>query len=571
MPNTTSSADIPWMTGKEMEDFRKEFTNPDPRKNVIYSKDICVSLDSKKGRPNLNSVIIGGSGSGKSFCVIGPNLLQAETSYVVTDPDGFLYERYGSYLQYMGYHVKCLNLMDMDRSDNYNPFAYIQGSEDIEALVETLVRNTETFQSHDLYYAKCESLLLCAMVAYLHDHCRPEDQNFANVLRLLHDMCTDGDGPESFSPVDTLFETVRKEHPDAYAVRQYDRFKLGTGKTLKSVILAAAMHLNMFDNEKACRLTSTDGLHLENISDEKTALFVIIPTGETTFDFLASLLCQQVFRMNIAYSAHTAALSQLVVDVDGEVVKTFRADNADGVRDAREKAEAWLAMAQNARIRECAGLERTDGDGKKASRLFAIEAEEDGHTTILGFRGGMEPAEEALDKLKHGRVILNGCTRCPVHVQFLLDEFYRTKHIACFPEMLPVINQYGMSVMMTLQSIDQLEHTYEDGWERILEGCDTVAWIGAGVSNKTALWLAERFGISDASRRCGLFARRTNPMLGQLYAIPKTDCLVGVKEFRPYIGAKYPAGGHPGWKTASGLVPYSYDYENETAKMFEDN
>ena len=250
MPNKTSSADLPWMTGKEMGEFRKEFTSPDPRKNVIYSKDICVSLDSKEGGPNLNSVVIGGSGSGKSVCVIVPNLLQADTSYVVTDPDGFLYEEYGSYLQYMGYHVKCLNLIDMDRSDCYNPFTYIQGDEDIEALVETLVKNAETFQSQDLYYAKCESLLLCALVAYLHDHCRPADQNFANVLRLLHDMHTDGDGPESFSPVDTLFEAVRKEDPDAYAVRQYDRFKLGAGKALKPVILAAALHLKMFDSEK---------------------------------------------------------------------------------------------------------------------------------------------------------------------------------------------------------------------------------------------------------------------------------------------------------------------------------
>ena len=568
MPNKTSSADLPWMTGKEIGEFRKEFTSPDSRKNVIYSKDICVSLDSKEGGPNLNSVVIGGSGSGKSVCVIVPNLLQADTSYVVTDPDGFLYEEYGSYLQYMGYHVKCLNLIDMDRSDCYNPFTYIQGDEDIEALVETLVKNAEIFQSQDLYYAKCESLLLCALVAYLHDHCRPEDQNFANVLRLLHDMHTDGDGPESFSPVDTLFEAVRKEDPDAYAVRQYDRFKLGAGKALKPVILAAALHLKMFDSEKVCRLTNTDSLHLENIPDEKTALFVIIPTGEITFNFLASLLCQQVFRMNIAYSTHTAALSQLVVDADGDVIKTFRADHADGVRDAREKAEAWLAMAQNARIRECAGLERTDGDGKKASRLFAIEAEDGDHATILGFRGGLEPAEEARDKLKHGRVIPNGHTRCPVHIRFLLDEFYRMERIAGFPEILPAINQYGMSVMMTLQSVDQLERTYEDGWERILEGCDTVAWIGAGVSNKTALWLAGRFGMSDTSKKGGgLFARRTSPMLGQLYAIPKTDCIVGVKGFHPYIGAKYPVGGHPEWKTAEGLVPYSYEYEKETAAV----
>ena len=280
--------------------MQKQHQNINFQNNIILGKNTCIAMDTDNIVNNQNSIVIGGSGSGKSFHVIEPNLLQANSSYVITDPDGYLYEKYGSYLQYMGYHVRCLNLVEPSKSDHYNPFAYLRSESDIKTLVDALLKSTSR-PSDDDFFTGCEFFLLCSLIGYLRYHASEKEQNFSNVIRLILALVPNEKDISERSAVDELFEAVRKENPDDFSVKQYDRLIFSAGRTLKFILVSAAVRLKDFTLDEVKHMTDSDDLYLEKMPDEKTALFVIVPQTDNHLMFLASLLCHQICQMNLEY------------------------------------------------------------------------------------------------------------------------------------------------------------------------------------------------------------------------------------------------------------------------------
>lgn len=530
--------------------MQKQQHNNNFQKNIILGKNTCIAFNTDNMVNNQNSIVIGGSGSGKSFHIVEPNLLQANSSYVITDPGGYLYEKYGSYLQYMGYHVRCLNLVEPSKSDHYNPLAYIRSESDIKTLVDALLKSTSR-PSDDDFFTGCEYFLLCSLIGYLRYHASEKEQNFSNVIRLILALVPNEKDVSKRSAVDELFEAVRKENPDDFSVKQYDRLIFSAGRTLKFVLVSALVRLKDFNLDEVKCMTDADDLHLDMMSDEKTALFIIVPQTDHRLMFLAALLCMQSYERNLYYCAYTAGFSQVVIDEDGEVAKVFRAKSEEEVTVARQAAEKWLSKAKNACVRECSDLRMPDNGEDKTSKLYVIEADDEDGKTVFGFRGSRELAEKALDKLKGGKVVANMYPRCPVNMQFLLGEFADLPYMPEFPFLIRALRGSGISVTIAIQNIEQLERVYGNRWIELAGFCDICIYLGGGTTRETFLWISERLRLSGS---------RTQ----KFGSMSHSKCMIHVRGRQPVIVDKYPTTEHPGWQIASGLAAYSYEREKET-------
>ena len=478
----TVQGDAKWL--KDLTAYNKKFTEPFGKKshdgpnNMILSQDLYMSMDNQKIRRNMNVFVIGGSGAGKSYNLVGPNLMQANCSYVITDPSGGLFKEYGTFFEYKGYNVKCFNLDHMDRGNHYNPFNYIHSDQDIEILVTTLISNTTPpdKKGGDPFWEKSETALLVALIAYLYHYTNKASQNFSNVMRLMRAADIDENDSAAKSALDYLFDDIEKEDPDSFAVKQYKTFKMGAGKTLKGILISCAVRLQAFDLKDVADLTDTDDIDLDSVGDEKTALFIIIPTGEKTFNFLASMMYSQLFQRLYGYCENTAPYSQLVLDADRQLWKTFRAASPEDKKRAVAEAEAWFARAKKAKIvknKEYGWYEMRTSRGE-----------------LAGYRGTKAEAEKALKKLQGGSVISNSTQsnhgqRVPVHVRMMLDEFANTGKIPEFSEKVATIRKYEISVTIILQSLQQMKNLYKDDWETISGNCDNTIYLGGGADTVT--------------------------------------------------------------------------------------
>lgn len=265
--------------------------------NIILNNDVFLSMDGRKTRRTLNSLVIGGSGSGKSRFLAKPNILQANCSYVITDPKGELLESMGGFLKRRGYKIKVFNLVEMNHSNSYNPFQYIRDENGVLTMINALIENTTPPGSTkgDPFWEKAETALLQALCFYLYYECNMEDRNFTNVMKLLR--CLEvREGQEDYdSTLDIMFKTLKEKNPEHIAVRQYAVFKQAAGKTAQSIMVSCSVRLTVFNMESITRLTGCDNIGLESIGDEKTALFCITPVVDKTFNFLVAMLYTQLF------------------------------------------------------------------------------------------------------------------------------------------------------------------------------------------------------------------------------------------------------------------------------------
>lgn len=272
-------------------------TPSEKNRNMILSNEIYLSMNGRDTMRNNNILIVGGSGTGKSRFEVKPNLLQANASFVVTDPKGELLKATGKFLEEQGYEVKLFNLIDFQHSNRYNPFKYIRNDDGVVMMVNTLIKNTNKKGSSggDPFWEKSETALLQAICFYLYHECNIEDQTFANVMNLLRLAEVKEDQEDFQSTLDIMFENLRERDPGHIAVRQYDIFKMGAGKTLKSILISAAVRLTAFNMQSIIDLTTEDNLNMKEIGDKKTALFVVIPDSDDTFNFLVAIMYSQLF------------------------------------------------------------------------------------------------------------------------------------------------------------------------------------------------------------------------------------------------------------------------------------
>ena len=300
------------------------YIDPVPDWNIPLTRTESLTMTSRPKNPktarNKNILVIGGSGSGKTRFFVKPSLLQMHSSYVVTDPKGQLLRETGKLLAHGGpkrdengkpvrdkhgkvvyepYRIKVLNTINFSKSMKYNPLAYVRSEKDILKLVNVIIANTkgDGEKSSEDFWIKAERLLYCALIGYIWYEAEPEEKNFLTLLELIN-ACEAREDDETYkSPVDILFDELAQAQPEHFAVKQYVKFKMAAGKTLKSILVSCGARLSPFDIKELRDIMTEDELELDTMGDRKTALFLIMSDTDTTFNFVIAMLQSQLFNL----------------------------------------------------------------------------------------------------------------------------------------------------------------------------------------------------------------------------------------------------------------------------------
>ena len=294
----------------------RKYASKNYLENKLLSQNVRIGLNGKIHRRNLNTIVIGGSGAGKTRFYCKPNIMQCNTSFVVLDPKGEILRSEGYMLEKEGYVIKVIDLIDMPKSHGYNPFHYIQSDKDILKLITNLIRNTtpKGSQSMDPFWEKSETALLEALMLYLYHYAPEDEQNFTMIMEMLTYAEVKEDDEEYESPLDELFHHLERSDPDSLALKQYQIYKQAAGKTAKSILISVGVRLAAFNLDSMASLTRYDELELDKIGERKTALFAVIPDNDSTFNFLVGMLYTQLFQM-LYYQADYVYGGELPVPV----------------------------------------------------------------------------------------------------------------------------------------------------------------------------------------------------------------------------------------------------------------
>lgn len=290
-----------WGNAKAID---RKYRQYPPSDNKLMTQNVRIGINAQKHRRNLNTLVCGGSGAGKTRFYCKPNLMQANTSFVILDPKGEILRDTGGLLEAKGYEVRVLDLISMEKSHCYNPFVYLRDDNDIQRLVTNLFKSTtpKGSQSNDPFWDTAASMLLLALVFYLHYEAPKEEQNFSMVMEMLRAADIEDDDNPRPSPLDNLFSDLEYENPDHIALKYYRSYHSGSAKTLKSIQITLAARLEKFNLESLAALTCTDELDLPSMGEKKVALFALIPDNDSSFNFLVSILYTQLFQQ-LFYSA----------------------------------------------------------------------------------------------------------------------------------------------------------------------------------------------------------------------------------------------------------------------------
>lgn len=286
--------------------LNKKYRDKNPSENKLLTQNVRIGLDGKKHRRNLNILVCGGSGAGKTRFFCKPNAMQCNTSMVVLDPKGEIVRDIGGLLEAKGYEVRVLDLINMHRSHCYNPFVYLKSDNDVQRLVTNLFKATtpKGAQSQDPFWDTAASMLFLVLVFYLKYEAPPDEQNFPMVMELLRagEVREDDDG--YVSPLDELFDRLEMQNQEHIAVKYYKDYHSGSAKTLKSIQITLAARLENFNLESVASLTATDELDLPSLGEKKVALLALIPDNDTSFNFLVSILYTQLFQQLFYLADH---------------------------------------------------------------------------------------------------------------------------------------------------------------------------------------------------------------------------------------------------------------------------
>lgn len=283
------------------EDIRP-FADPKFQNNVILTGTEFLTMNTRPKNPanarNLNACVIGSSGSGKTRFWLTPQLLQAHSSYVCVDPKGGTLDQCGRFLQRQGYKVRVFNSIDFSRSMHYNPLAYIKTESDVLKFVTALIANTKgDGKEGDEFWTKAETLLYCALVSYIVFEGPEEERNLNTLVEMINSMEVREDDETFKNAVDYMFDGLEKRNPQHFAVRQYKKYKLASGKTAKSILISCGARLAPFDIPQLREIMSYDELELDRLGDEKSALFFLISDTDTTYNFIVALAFSQMFNL----------------------------------------------------------------------------------------------------------------------------------------------------------------------------------------------------------------------------------------------------------------------------------
>ena len=287
-----------WGTEKDI----KPFVDPKFENNVILTGTELLTINTRPKNPanarNLNACVIGSSGSGKTRFWLTPQLLQAHSSYVCVDPKGGVLGQVGHFLQQRGYKIKVFNSIDFSKSMHYNPLAYIKNEEDILKFVNALISNTKgEGKEGDPFWTKAETLLYCALLGYIIFEGSEEERNMNTLVDMISGMEVKEDDEDFLNAVDYMFKGLEQRKPDCFAVKQYKKYKLASGKTAKSILISCGSRLAPFDIPQLREIMSYDELELDRMGDRRTATFFCISDTDSTYNFLVALAFSQMFNL----------------------------------------------------------------------------------------------------------------------------------------------------------------------------------------------------------------------------------------------------------------------------------
>lgn len=298
------------------KNVNKKYASKNLLDDKLFTRNVRMKLDGRQTRRNLNTVIIGGSGAGKTRFYAKPNIMQCNTSFVCLDPKGELIESLGGMLEKEGYVIKVLDLIQMERSHGYNPFHYIKEDKDILKLITNLIRNTtpKGSQTSEPFWEKSETALLQALMLYLYHEAPIEEQNFGVLMEMLAQADVREDDEDHESPLDELFHRLSLRNPNSLACKQYGIYKQAAGKTAKSILISVGVRLSAFNLEALSNIMIYDELELETLGDQKTALFAVIPDDDSTFNFIIGMMYTQLFQ-SLYYRSYSMPNKMLKVPV----------------------------------------------------------------------------------------------------------------------------------------------------------------------------------------------------------------------------------------------------------------
>lgn len=332
----------------------KKYQAANPEENKILTQNVRMGFDGKKHRRSLNTVVVGGSGAGKTRFYAKPNLCQAAnaashgTSYVVLDPKGEMLRDTGYLLAQRGYDVRVLDLLNMEKSHCYNPFVYLRDDNDVQRLVTNLFKSTtpKGSQSNDPFWDTAASMLLLALVFYLKYEAPPDEQNFSMVMEMLRAADVREDIDEYASPLDELFERLEMRDPEHIAVKYYKDYHSGSAKTLKSIQITLAARLEKFNLSSLAALTAADELDLPSLGEKKVALFALIPDNDTSFNFLVSILYTQLFQQlfYLADHKHGGSLPVPVHFLMDEFANVSLPDDFDKILSVMRSRQVFVSI-----------------------------------------------------------------------------------------------------------------------------------------------------------------------------------------------------------------------------------
>ena len=277
---------------------RKYMDHQHREANIILTQHVRLGMDGYITQRNMNILVIGGSGSGKTRYFCKPGLYSANCSYLVTDPKGELLRAAGGLLLSLGYEVRVFNLIDPEQSDCYNPFVYVREEKDVLSLIDNLIKNTtpRNASSNDPFWEKAEVALDSALMLYLISEAPPEEQNFETMLYMMNFADVREEDEQYRSPLDMLFRALEEEQPAHVAVKQYKVFKQAAGKTAKSILVTAAVRLAAFNIPQYAAMTSMDEMDFGSLGERKRAIFCVIPVNDSSMNYLVGMLYTQCFQ-----------------------------------------------------------------------------------------------------------------------------------------------------------------------------------------------------------------------------------------------------------------------------------
>ncbi len=334
----------------------KPFVDPVFENNIILTGTEFLTMNTRPKNPanarNLNCCVIGSSGSGKTRFWLTPQLLQASAgkhgcSYVVVDPKGGTLDQCGAFLQRQGYEVRVFNSIDFSKSMHYNPLAYIRNEADILKFVDTLIANTSgDGKESDPFWRKAETLLYCALIAYIIFEGAPEDKNMNTLVDMISGMEVKENDENFMNAVDYMFAGLEKRKPDCFAVKQYKKYKLASGKTAKSILISCGSRLAPFDIPQLREIMSYDELGLDRLGDKKTALFFLISDTTPTYNFLVALAFSQMFNLlcERADNVHGGRLPHHVRVLWDEAANTGQVPNLEKIVAVIRSREVSLCL-----------------------------------------------------------------------------------------------------------------------------------------------------------------------------------------------------------------------------------